>query len=916
MKPIITFACIILCINLSVFSQTEITSSIVSGAWTQNNSPYLIRNSIRVEEGKSLIIGPGVSVKFDNGTRLTVSGTSGLLALGNENEPIIFTSNSNSPNPGDWDRIYVTGTEDRVEFSFCIIEYANIGLQFRANMTGCDDFDNSPKINNSIIQNNSNFGMYCVAEGDPERGCIGIGTPTGNLRMNATNNIIRNNNTDGLRILGTDGYFSKGTVEGIFERNLIYDNGGDGVEIEGAFSKTFHFRNNTITFNKEAGIRHSGKIGYQIYNNIISNNIFGIFNSDTLNPTHSYNLYFNNLLTDYQGIDAGENDIQADPQFKDIANRDFNLTCKSEAIDNGFKSLNNDPDGSLPDIGAIPFDHTFETDFDVEYDLSPQPLLASFIGFPNSASGIEIEKYSWEFGDGSSGEGRQIQHIYKRKGAYNVRMIAESESCDTSRVITKSSAVVVQNSHPIILSSDTLKIEIWEDSTSSSIAFSSLFRDPDDDSLIILFENPEIIQPITLRDSFRLKPIHDYFGNTQLALLAKDDEDGISERKIISVFVKAINDAPRFNLPSSIIQMNEDVPDSSISIRNLFTDPENDSMNYMLFSGSNIKANISNGKILLSPKENWFGTDSIIVTATDQNSLSTTNTITIVVISINDPPQSINPNPISFNEDQIDSSYNALTLFSDPDGDTLNFTFLKSEHIDGFVNENGTIWINPLKDWNGSEEIEIIGSDGNAVESIAIRVTILPVNDPPKIISFIPNENEFQTERTDSIDFALIAEDIDSKLTFEWYLSHQIQPNTLAGFSYSFDTIGSYIISAIAKDEEFTSDTINWKINVNPALAIEKIIHEGKINVFPNPFNEHLEIYFDLLKPQSVSIRINDLKGRIIGKEMVRPLKIGKNKINLNVKTNSLPSLAKGIYFINIQFLESNSELSFPILKN
>ena len=68
--------------------------------WSVANSPYIVTSDVLVQIGVTLTIEPGVIVKFDSGISIIVDGT--LVSQGESIAPIQFTSNSITPNIGDW----------------------------------------------------------------------------------------------------------------------------------------------------------------------------------------------------------------------------------------------------------------------------------------------------------------------------------------------------------------------------------------------------------------------------------------------------------------------------------------------------------------------------------------------------------------------------------------------------------------------------------------------------------------------------------------------------------------------------------------------------------------------------------------------------------------------------------------------
>ena len=89
-------------------ASTSVSGNIANPVWTAENSPYIISSSMEVLPGAKLVISPGVVVKFEQGAKLIIKGE--LEAIGEENNRIVFTSNQDSPQRGDWSGIEFADT--------------------------------------------------------------------------------------------------------------------------------------------------------------------------------------------------------------------------------------------------------------------------------------------------------------------------------------------------------------------------------------------------------------------------------------------------------------------------------------------------------------------------------------------------------------------------------------------------------------------------------------------------------------------------------------------------------------------------------------------------------------------------------------------------------------------------------------
>ncbi|UCE38212.1 MAG: PQQ-binding-like beta-propeller repeat protein [Thermoplasmata archaeon] len=95
--------------------------------WTADDSPYIVTGNILVEQNITLFIEPGIVVRFDGFFYFQIEGR--LVAEGNKDNMITFTSNNTTPAPGDWDRIRFTDNADNnSSLNYCEIEYSDWGI--------------------------------------------------------------------------------------------------------------------------------------------------------------------------------------------------------------------------------------------------------------------------------------------------------------------------------------------------------------------------------------------------------------------------------------------------------------------------------------------------------------------------------------------------------------------------------------------------------------------------------------------------------------------------------------------------------------------------------------------------------------------------------------------------------------------
>lgn len=92
------------------------TSNVIGGTLTEDlelvtGVEYSLESALIVPEGFTLTINPGVVVRASTGSDVYVAILQGgtINAEGTSSNPIVFTSNSSTPNPGDWGGLIVLG---------------------------------------------------------------------------------------------------------------------------------------------------------------------------------------------------------------------------------------------------------------------------------------------------------------------------------------------------------------------------------------------------------------------------------------------------------------------------------------------------------------------------------------------------------------------------------------------------------------------------------------------------------------------------------------------------------------------------------------------------------------------------------------------------------------------------------------
>ncbi|MDQ3141368.1 MAG: T9SS type A sorting domain-containing protein [Bacteroidota bacterium] len=110
MKKLYTLILVCFCAIMQAQTITVSGEITTNTTWTKNNT-YLLQGFVYVEDGATLTIEPGTTIKGDKASKgaLIVTRSGKITAEGTADQPIVFTSNESNPTYGDWGGIIILG---------------------------------------------------------------------------------------------------------------------------------------------------------------------------------------------------------------------------------------------------------------------------------------------------------------------------------------------------------------------------------------------------------------------------------------------------------------------------------------------------------------------------------------------------------------------------------------------------------------------------------------------------------------------------------------------------------------------------------------------------------------------------------------------------------------------------------------
>lgn len=236
-------------------------------------------------------------------------------------------------------------------------------------------------------------------------------------------------------------------------------------------------------------------------------------------------------------------------------------------------------------------------------------------------------------------------------------------------------------------------------------------------------------------------------------------------------------DSPVITVANAAPVVDNAIPDQGLSVNGnpesfdlgtVFSDPENDPLTFTAESSNPavVTTGINGNTLMITPGAP--GNATISVTATDDLEAATTDQFAVNVVSGgNQPPNIVSPIPDQSQRVGGDTvTIDLNDVFSDPDGDTLNFTATSSDSdVVTAELQGSSLKLTPVAVGNASIDVTAFDpSEAAVTDTLVFEVT--NANRAPTVVSKIPDQT-LPAYGSASVDLTKVFEDPDGDtLTF------------------------------------------------------------------------------------------------------------------------------------------------------
>lgn len=309
---------------------------------------------------------------------------------------------------------------------------------------------------------------------------------------------------------------------------------------------------------------------------------------------------------------------------------------------------------------------------------------------------------------------------------------------DENGGVNEKNIAIHVNEIPVIVIDDVITVN---EDNNISLVFS--YTDGDGDTVVATEYQAPSNGNISINETTIIyTPALNFFGSDTF-ILSLSDGHGYTTNQTISVTIESINDEPIITIVSII---DDAVEDTQYNLEFSFSDVDGDIVTASIHTeASHGSVSINGTMIIYTPDENYNGSDSFVITMTDNAGYSTTKTISLNIESVNDIPVITIDSTITIDEDNhISLTFN----IADVEDEALTLV-LETNANNGEVTIDATyVTYTPSENFYGDDTFTLSVTDSNGAKvTKTIAVTITSINDIPiiEIVSIMTTDKNKNT---------------------------------------------------------------------------------------------------------------------------------------------------------------------------
>ena len=336
-------------------------------------------------------------------------------------------------------------------------------------------------------------------------------------------------------------------------------------------------------------------------------------------------------------------------------------------------------------------------------------------------------------------DGSELLITTLREGRTDITVTATDPDTRGSVTRTFRVTVVSPNNAPQLIG-NIPDLTLYLDDAGTQVDMTPYFRDQDNEFLRFIPQssNPMVVTATSVGRNviFNVNGL----GEITMTIIAQDGA-GATAFGSFKVTVLDPNAAPQAVgvIPPQTIRVGDE--GLALSLGSYFTDANNDPLTYRAVSADTSILTVEVAEAVVTLTAVVVGETTVTVTATDTGGKSATQTIVVVVLPANKPPEVVGQIPdqtLQYNDEPL--GLDVTMYFTDPDGDVLSYVGEGTDEAvaEVRVHSDGLVRIDPIS--HGEIEVTVTARDPLGASVSQSFMVMVQGNLPPEAVGVIDDQ--------------------------------------------------------------------------------------------------------------------------------------------------------------------------------